>query len=215
MTTPAEELLRTALAEGSDNLDLPFDTAKRAWKRGRSHRRNKIVAVGGGLCVLVAVGIGLGATEVSRSSAGKGAGSIAGSGVNTLTGYRTLPPTSFPQGAVPPPPQTVAERLSATQATTIENLVNGLRPIPAEPDCHGFGVRLLYRVSLGSTAQNPTRQVSGYICGGTVSITSGGTTRWYRDSDCALIMTIRQLAPANATATRTDDVGCEGPSGPS
>lgn len=126
-------------------------------------------------------------------------------GAAVLTGYRVASPASGTSGPV-------STALSAIQTAALRQAVSGL-VARLEGGCQE-PLGLIYRLRfppVPGTRADPLL-VTGYRCAADVSIVEDGKTTWYVDRGCVLSQLVRADAPVSASATRTESVGCDGPS---
>jgi hypothetical protein len=140
----------------------------------------------------------------STSHSGANA-TVQPSGRAMLVGYRTV--SAF-RGTSGP----VSSALSGSRTLAVREALTRLTP--ARPViCHA-DPGLIYELNLppSRTGASPIL-VAGYRCGAEVSTQQHGKTAWFVDRGCRLSNLVKSYAPAAATATRTESVGCLGDSG--
>jgi hypothetical protein len=166
-------------------------TGRMSWLRGRW------VSVPTRFLVCVTIS-GL-AIACTSTSSGPNGGPSAASAVQ-LTGYRSVS-LSGTSGAV-----TVT--LAPVDARQILGLVLALPRGPG-PDCEEPPA-LVYRLTVAHSAGLARGTViSGYRCGGAVSIAvPGSSPSWHTDTGCRLDQVIRRFVPARAEGTLQATIGC-------
>jgi hypothetical protein len=102
----------------------------------------------------------------------------------------------------------VTVTLTPSESQHIVDLVKSLPKGPG-PECQE-PPDLVYRVTIeDAVGMVRGTVISGYRCGGAVSVTVPGQTRsWYTDTGCRLDRAVRRLAPASAAGTRQASIGC-------
>jgi hypothetical protein len=113
-----------------------------------------------------------------------------------VTGYTSASPSAQSSGPV-------SVTVHGTSAAGLYRLVEGLTassgaPCMEEPQ--------LYRITFTPAAGTGT--VNGYACEGYVTTTSGGSTRDWTDKGCTLLLAVRRVLPASATATQQTNNPC-------
>jgi hypothetical protein len=91
-------------------------------------------------------------------------------------------------------------------AARIDQLVNGLQANTG-PGCHENA--RLYQIDFtGAAGAQRGFDVTGYQCGGLVSITTDGKIVTQIDRNCTLLSAVRRLLPASAIATQRLNAPC-------
>ena len=173
--------------------------------------RNRVTARSSALAVAVAMaGTMLGLAGCTAAAANPGNPGQLGESVTGLeaqvTGYTSSSLTEGPSGPV-------SVVLRDGPAARLDQLVNGLRANTG-PGCHENA--RLYQIDFKG-AQGGF-DVTGYQCGGLVSVTTVSATTVSATTDgkivtridrnCTLLSAVRRLLPASATATQRLNAPC-------
>jgi hypothetical protein len=173
--------------------------------------RNRVTARSSALAVAVAMaGTMLGLAGCTAAAANPGNPGQLGESVTGLeaqvTGYTSSSLTEGPSGPV-------SVVLRDGPAARLDQLVNGLRANTG-PGCHENA--RLYQIDF--TGAQGGFDVTGYQCGGLVSVTTVSATTVSATTDgkivtridrnCTLLSAVRRLLPASATATQRLNAPC-------